>query len=94
MRRDRWGVPGPTFLEAEGSVRVRFQEVDALQVVWHGHYLGYFEEGRHAFGRAHGFEYQEAEMADTVSIELFGELPLDFHHTHSYGQLNTFDWRG
>lgn len=42
----------------------------------------------------HGFEYQEAEMADTVSIELFGELPLDFHHEHSYGQLNAFDWRG
>lgn len=42
----------------------------------------------------HGFEYREAEMADTVSIELFGELPLDFHHEHSYGQLNAFDWRG
>ncbi|MFZ5492476.1 MAG: DUF1326 domain-containing protein [Pseudomonadota bacterium] len=41
-----------------------------------------------------GFEYQEAEMADTVSIQLFGELPLDFHHEHSYGQLNAFDWRG
>jgi hypothetical protein len=42
----------------------------------------------------HGFEYQEAEMAETKSIELFGELPLDFHHEHSYGQLNAFDWRG
>ena len=42
----------------------------------------------------HGFEYQEAEMADTVSIDLSGDMPLDFHHEHSYGQLNAFDWRG
>jgi len=41
-----------------------------------------------------GFEYQEAEMADTVAIELFGAAPLDFRHEHSYGQLNAFDWRG
>lgn len=41
-----------------------------------------------------GFEYQEAEMADTVAIELFGAPPLDFRHEHSYGQLNAFDWRG
>jgi len=66
VRRDRWGVPGPRFLEAEGTVRVRFQEVDALRVVWHGHYIGYFEEGRHAFGRAHGFEYQDVHAAGYI----------------------------
>ena len=41
-----------------------------------------------------GFEYREAEMADTVEIELFGAVPLDFRHSHSYGQLNAFEWRG
>ncbi len=37
---------------------------------------------------------EEAEMADTVEIETFGAPPLDFRHSHSYGQLNAFDWRG
>ena len=30
----------------ETSVQVRFYEVDAYGVVWHGHYVGWFEVGR------------------------------------------------
>ena len=30
--------------------RVRFEEVDALGMVWHGRYPSYFEDGRIAFG--------------------------------------------
>ena len=30
---------------------VRFSEVDSMQVVWHGEYVRYFEDGREAFGR-------------------------------------------
>lgn len=41
-----------------------------------------------------GFEYRQAEMADSLAIETFGAPPLDFRHTHSYGQLNAFDWTG
>ncbi|MDO5606864.1 MAG: acyl-CoA thioesterase [Capnocytophaga sp.] len=37
--------------------RVRFNETDPLGIVWHGHYIAYFEEGREAFGRAHGISY-------------------------------------
>lgn len=28
-----------------------------MNVVWHGHYLSYFEEGRRAFGRKFGLDY-------------------------------------
>ena len=55
----RWDPPGPEALCAETTVRVRFQEVDALRVVWHGHYLGYFEDGRQAFGRRFTLTYQD-----------------------------------
>lgn len=37
--------------------RIRFSEVDSLGIVWHGHYLQYFEEGREAFGKEHGLGY-------------------------------------
>lgn len=30
----------------ETRLTVRFNEVDSYNVVWHGHYLGYFEVGR------------------------------------------------
>jgi acyl-CoA thioester hydrolase len=32
----------------EAELRVRFEEVDAWQVVWYGNYLSYFEVGRTA----------------------------------------------
>lgn len=39
------------------TVQVRFSEVDALQMVWHGNYLTYLEDAREAFGRKYGLEY-------------------------------------
>ena len=39
------------------SIKVRFNEVDSLRIVWHGHYIKYFEDGREAFGDQHGFGY-------------------------------------
>jgi acyl-CoA thioester hydrolase len=30
----------------ETKLRVRFSEVDSFDVVWHGHYVAYFEDGR------------------------------------------------
>lgn len=39
------------------EIRVRFSEVDALKMVWHGNYVKYLEDGREAFGRRYGLEY-------------------------------------
>jgi acyl-CoA thioester hydrolase len=57
LRRGRQRTPGERFIEAEAEIRVRFQEVDPLGVVWHGHYLGFFETARAVFGERHGLEY-------------------------------------
>ncbi len=32
------------------KLRVRFNEVDSMQIVWHGEYVKYFEDGRESFG--------------------------------------------
>jgi acyl-CoA thioester hydrolase len=40
-------------------VSIRFHEVDSLRIVWHGHYLKYFEDGREAFGRKYGIGYMD-----------------------------------
>jgi acyl-CoA thioester hydrolase len=47
------------FLEEKMTLRVRFQEADPLRIVWHGHYVGYFEEARRAFGRRYGIDYDD-----------------------------------
>jgi acyl-CoA thioester hydrolase len=41
------------------KINVRFHEVDSLRIVWHGHYLKYFEDGREAFGRKYGIGYMD-----------------------------------
>ena len=38
-------------LTCRTPIRVRFSEVDSMQVVWHGEYMRYFEDGREDFGR-------------------------------------------
>ena len=45
------------YLEETTTVRVRFQAVDSLRSVWHGHYVSYFEEGRrvHCVIPDHGY---------------------------------------
>jgi acyl-CoA thioester hydrolase len=39
------------------TCKVRFSEVDSLRIVWHGHYIKYFEDGREAFGKQYGLGY-------------------------------------
>ena len=82
MKRKRWSDRSPRFLAAETSVRVRFQEADTLGIVWHGHYLTYFEEGRNGFGREYSFDYarmrREGFIAPIVHIETDYFAPARF----------------
>src|ERR1700730_14820685 len=39
------------------SISVRFNEADPLGIVWHGHYIRYFEDGREDFGNQYGIGY-------------------------------------
>ena len=44
-------------LQAEKEFDIRFSEVDAMQIVWHGSYALYFEDAREEFGRKFHLEY-------------------------------------
>ena len=57
---------GP-WLEHRCGLRVRFCEVDAIQVAWHGHYVAWFEVGREAFGEAYGLGWRELRDAGLVA---------------------------
>ena len=45
------------FLIEKIEIPVRFNEADPLGIVWHGHYIRYFEDGREAFGNKYGVGY-------------------------------------
>ena len=38
-------------------IRVPFFDVDSIQMVWHGNFVKYLEEGRESFGFKYGLEY-------------------------------------
>lgn len=90
-RRQRWGRPGPRYLAANTEILVRFQEVDSLRVVWHGHYLTYFEDGRNAFGREFGFGYQQ--ILDAGFIAPLVHVELDFFRPARFDQLIAIETR-
>lgn len=49
----------PSPLTASVRRRVRFEEVDAMRIVWHGRYVSYFEDARVALGRRYGISYSD-----------------------------------
>lgn len=70
-------------LSDKHSVKVRFNEADPLGIVWHGHYLRYFEDGREAFGERYNLSYlgmyKLGFIAPLVSIH------CDFKRSLKYG---------
>ena len=49
------GAPAP--LRVTVPRQVRFEEVDPLNIVWHGRYPSFFEDARVAFGEKYGIGY-------------------------------------
>jgi len=64
---NRSQMPAGSYIEHRTTVRVRFCEVDSLQVVWHGHYLKYFEDAREALGRRFGISYADIRDAGLIA---------------------------
>lgn len=48
------------------ELEVKFSEADPLGIVWHGHYIRYFEDGREAFGEEYGMRYLDFYRNDIV----------------------------
>ncbi len=48
------------------ELEVKFSEADPLGIVWHGHFIRYFEDGREAFGNAYGLRYLDFYRSDIV----------------------------
>ena len=81
MARNRKIGTTPADLISTTQTTVRFSEVDSMQVVWHGEYVRYFEDGREAFGREYpglGYLdfYANGYTAPIVDLQLQYISPL------------------
>lgn len=85
MKNQRWKEPGPRYLEHVHPVEVRFPEVDALGIVWHGHYVGYLEQAREALGRARGIDYLTVRDEHGLVIPVV-HVALDYLAPARYGE--------
>lgn len=66
------------------EIPIRFSEVDSLRVVWHGHYLKFFEDGREAFGKQYGFGYLDIFESDGLAVPIV-DLSLQYKRPLEYG---------
>lgn len=81
MKRNRKIGSAEAALHCVTQTTVRFSEVDSMQVVWHGEYVRYFEDGREAFGREYpglGYLdfYANGYTAPIVDLQLQYVSPL------------------
>jgi acyl-CoA thioester hydrolase len=79
------------YLSEKVEINVRFNEADPLGIVWHGHYVRYFEDGREAFGEKFGFRYfdcyKEGFIIPIVSIN------CNYKRSLRYGEKVTVEAR-
>jgi acyl-CoA thioester hydrolase len=69
-------------LTAEKELTIRFSEVDAMNIVWHGSYSLYFEDAREEFGRKYQLEYlymfEQGFYAPLVELHFNFKRPLTY----------------
>ena len=65
------------------EIAIKFSEVDSLRVVWHGHYVRYFEDGREAFGKQYNLGYLDV-YKHGLAVPLI-DLQVNFKRVLEYG---------
>jgi acyl-CoA thioester hydrolase len=66
---------------------VRFEEVDALGIVWHGRYASYFEDARIALGLKYGIGYMDFYTQGVVApIKI---MHFDYHRPLKFQETMT-----
>jgi acyl-CoA thioester hydrolase len=66
----------------ETRIKVRFSEVDAYRMAWHGHYVAWMEVGRNDLAGMFGLDAEQlvdlGYLAPVVSLEMKYKRPLRY----------------
>lgn len=94
MRQKKYFTPAandPPPLTATVQRRVRFEEVDMLKIMWHGHYPSYLEDARQAVGEKYGLSYQDF-YREKVAAPI-RKLNIDYIQPLYFGKEYTIEGR-
>ena len=64
-------------------IRVPFFDVDSIQMVWHGNFVKYLEEGRESFGFKYGLEYMHIYNSGYVAPIV--DMHIEYKNTAGIG---------
>ena len=64
-------------------IRVPFYDVDSIQMVWHGNFLKYLEQGRESFGSKYGLEYMY--IYNNGYVAPIADMHLEYRNTAGMG---------
>jgi len=78
-----------TTLTASAEFCVRFSEVDAMNIVWHGNYALYFEDAREVFGDKYNIGFHDIVNAGYAAPLV--ELSINYKQPLLYGQTAKVD---
>jgi len=76
-------------LTTSTEVLIRFNEADPLGIVWHGHYIRYFEDAREAFGKQYGLGYLDC-FKEGVVIPIV-HASCDYKRSLRFGETVTVE---
>ena len=85
--RRQHGAPEPLCCSVERVVR--FEEVDALAIVWHGRYPSYFEDGRVLLGEKYGLSYMDFYRQGVIAP--IKQMHVDYHLPLRFGDPFTIE---
>ena len=79
-------------LKSSVQLKVRFNECDPLQIVWHGNYLKYFEDAREDFCLQNGISYLDMKKQGyaTPIVKSTCEHKLPLQYGDSFTVKTTF----
>ena len=77
-------APSKNILQTTKRVELRFNEVDSMGLVWHGHYAKFFEDAREEFGKKFGLGYLDIYdsgfYAPLVDLQFKYKKPLTYRN--------------
>ncbi len=71
-------------LSVTTDVDVHFYDVDSINIVWHGNYIKYLENGREAFGDKYGISYMD--IYNKGYIMPIADMKIKFLGTVKFGE--------
>lgn len=83
------GSTDPPPLSFKVERQVRFEEVDALGIVWHGRYPSFFEDARGALGQRYGINYLDFHKNGVIAP--IKKMHIDYHQPLAYPDVFTIE---